>query len=144
MSFKLYAFVAVAAGGGAMFAMDRHDLHTNYVPAKARITQSKADCYVKSRGFRSKKQLIDKTTGKLAYMDCTFAPMIAVAKGFDEDDVKRRVTLTYVYVSPVDGSAQKGSYTSKSASRPFREGDELPIRAHKTEPSTSRVWFGDE
>lgn len=144
MSFKIYALGVVAVGGGAMFAMDRYDLHANYVPAKARIVASEEDCYVKSRGYRSKKSLVDKTTGELAYMDCAIAPYIARAKGFSEDDVKRRVKLSYVYVSPVDGSTQTGTWVSRNASRPLAEGDTLPIRAHKQEPATARVWFGDE
>jgi hypothetical protein len=119
--------IAVAVG------ISEGDKRLNYVQTDATVTSAKIDCYVKS----SKKELVEKTTNKRAYMDCDMAPYAAKEFGYSESDISKRTKLTFKFKSPVDGSQQKGDHTDEYSGN-YKVGQKIQIYAHKSEPAKSR------
>lgn len=142
MSMQIKIIAGVALLGGGFFAADRYDVHTNYTPGEATITDVSTVCRIEKRGRKSKSRIVDKETGEVATMDCAIAPDVAREFGYDEDDIRRDVTLKYRYESPVDGEYYRGTHEDRDARRTYEEGDTLPLRMHKEEPGKSRVFYG--
>ncbi len=135
---------AIGAGGallffGGLMLGDANNLKKNYTLVDARITSVEIDCYVKKR----KKKLVEKGTGKLAYMDCEIAPLAAERFGYDDNDIHRRATITYRYRSPVDNKRYKGTYTRESNIDGYRKGRIIRVHAHTSEPGKSRTTAGN-
>lgn len=127
---SLFAIGAVATISGVSFA----DREMNYAETPAVVTAAEVDCYVRAR----KRELIDKTTNELAYMDCDLAPIAAKMHGFSEADVSKRTKLKFRYVSVADGSKQVGEYEDKG--RTYKVGQKITVYSHKTEPQSVRVY----
>ena len=127
---SLFAIGAVATISGVSFA----DREMNYAETPAVVTAAEVDCYVRAR----KRELIDKTTNELAYMDCDLAPIAAKMHGFSEADVCKRTKLKFRYVSVADGSKQVGEYEDKG--RTYKVGQKITVYSHKTEPQSVRVY----
>lgn len=119
--------IAVAAG------VSQADKTMNYVETDAFVTSAKVDCYVKA----GKKELVEKKTNKLAYMDCDMAPYAAEEFGYDKSDIHQRTKLTYKFNSPVDGSSQKGDHVDNYSGK-YKVGQKIKIYAHKSEPGKTR------
>lgn len=127
-------------GGGAMYSQSS-DLEKNYQPTEAVITSASVDCFVKN----SDGQLENKTTGKLAYMDCDVAPLIAVNFDYDSSDIQQRVKAVYVFQSPVDGKEYEGEFTREGyeKAKALPVGKTVPVFASKTKPAESRTSSGN-
>jgi hypothetical protein len=65
---KLAVIGGIAIIAGVSFV----DRSVNYVPAKARITSAKVDCYVEGK----KGRVVHKDTNDTAYMACNLAPAL--------------------------------------------------------------------
>ena len=133
MGLKTYAGLGAFVAVGAV--VSQADKSMNYTPTSAVVTTSKIDCFVKD----SKSQIIDKETGKLAYMDCDLAPIAAMMHDHDASDIQQRVKFKYAYYSPIDGSRQSGSKTkTDSSAGDFVKGYQFTIHAHKEELGKTR------
>ena len=126
---QLFAVGAIAVGVGVSQA----DKAMNYTEVQATVTKSIVDCYVKN----GKDFIAKKGTDDMAYMDCEMAPYAAEEFGFKKDDIKKRSQYEFTYVSPVDGSKQKGADTNEYAE--VKYGQKIKVFAHKTEPGKSRM-----
>ncbi len=122
--------VGVVAVG---FGVSQADKTMNYVETDAFVTSAKVDCFVKA----GKKELVEKKTNRLAYMDCDMAPYAAKEFGYNEFDIHQRTTLAYKFKSPVDGSSQKGDHVD-NYSGSYKVGQKIKIYAHKSEPGKTR------
>jgi hypothetical protein len=123
----------VVMGIAAAVGISEGDKAVNYTQIDAVVTKSAVDCYVKD----GKKYLAEKATDKMAYMDCEIAPFAAKEFGYPESAVKKRSQYEFAYVSPVDGSKQKGKDTNEHAE--IKQGQKIKIYAHKEEPGKSRM-----
>lgn len=117
---------------GTLYGVSMADRTMNYIPTEATVVTADVDCYVKN----SSGQLVDKTTEKRAYMDCEFAPLAAEMHGYSKSDIHKRTKFTYSFVSPVDGSKQKGQHETEYAQ--YDVGQKFTIYAHKEEAGRSR------
>ena len=117
----------------AAVAVSQADKAINYTEVDAVVTKSVVDCYVKD----GKKYLESKATNKMAYMDCEMAPLAAAQFGYPKEAVHKRSQFEFTYVSPVDGSKQKGADTNEYAE--IKYGQKIKIFAHKKEPGKSRM-----
>lgn len=126
---QLFAIGAIAVGVGVSQA----DKSMNYIEVEATVTKSIVDCYIENSSGR----LVEKDSEKLAYMDCDQAPAAAAQFDYSKSDIKTRSQYEFTYVSPVDGSKQKGADTNKYAE--IKTGQKIKVFAHKTEPGKSRM-----
>ncbi len=133
MQLKMYGGIAVVAVIGA--AVSQVDKSMNYIETPAIVTSASVDCFVKD----SNSEVVEKATGKLAYMDCLMAPIAAEMHGHSARDVKQRVKFEYEYTSPVDGSRQSGERTmTNNVERYDAEGKTFMIYAHKSDVAKRR------
>ena len=135
MSLQLKLYGLVGAGLVGFYTISMTDRGMNYVETEARVIDSKVDCFVKA--YKSK--LIEKSTGKMAYMDCKLAPIAAEMHGYSKSDIRQRVQFTYEYVSPVDGSRQRDKHTAESNVERYGKGKTFTVYAHKEDPAKSRI-----
>lgn len=135
MSYKLMFYVGILGAGAVAVGVNQADLKMNYVETDATVTASKLECYIEN----SKSKIVEKDTGKKAYMDCKLAPLVAAAHDHDESDIHRIVRFEYRYLSPADGSSQKGKGSRTKAVDDYKIGRTVQIYAHKEEPGKSRV-----
>ncbi|MEM7429440.1 MAG: hypothetical protein AAF441_25465 [Pseudomonadota bacterium] len=140
----MFARSALIVGGIAAvvgFTMfdQASDLKKNYTRVDATITNASVECYVETR----KRRLKEKSTGNMAYMDCDIAPAAAKHFGFSESDIKRRVTVTYEYESPVDGNYYNGEFTRKSDIESYVDGARIKVFAHKEKPGKAKTPSGN-
>ena len=138
MSLKVKAVTAggVLVVGGGMMAQTGSDLATNYTPVSARITAVEVECSIED----SDSRLEDKTTGLLAKMPCTMAPLAARMHDFDEGDIEYHYDVTYRYFSPVDGKRYEGTFTrSRGAADLFERDGIVPVFAHNEKAGASRT-----
>ncbi len=126
---QLFVIGAIAVGVGVSQA----DKTMNYIEVEAVVTKSIVDCYVKSgNDFIAKKG-----TDDMAYMNCEMAPYAAEQFGFKKEAIQKRSQYEFAYVSPVDGSKQKGADNNEHAE--IKSGQKIKIYAHKKEPGKSRM-----
>lgn len=126
---QLFVVGAIAVGVGVSQA----DKAMNYTEVEAVVTKSIVDCYVKD----GDNFLAQKSTDKMAYMDCELAPLAAEQFNYKKSAIHKRSQYEFAYVSPVDGSKQKGADTNDYAE--IKVGQKIKIYAHKTEPGKSRM-----
>jgi hypothetical protein len=108
------------------------DKTMNYIQVEAVVTKADVDCFIKA----GNESVVEKKNNSLAYMDCEMAPYAAKEYGFKETDISKRTKLAFSYVSPVDGSKQKGTHTQEHAE--YKVGQKIKIYAHKEEPGKNR------
>lgn len=120
---------------GLGVAVDLADRSANYEQTDARLVSVKVDCYVEG----GRKQVVEKSSGDMAYMDCNVAPYAAKQFGHTKGDIKRRAILRYVYRSPVDGTKQSGVFTHMNAPK-YSLGQHVTIYAHTSAPEKSRFF----
>jgi hypothetical protein len=129
-----YGKVAVVGAIGVYAAVSYADRGMNYVETEAVVTAAAIDCFVKN----GKRELVQKDTSKLAYMECDMATVAAPMHGFKESDIHKRTKLTFKYLSAADGSKQTGEHTKEYGS--YKVGQKIKIYSHKSEPETMR-WL---
>ena len=129
------AGMGIVAGGIGLFAVvDQTDKAMNYTEVEGTITELVVDCYLENDDHK----LVDKETDKMAYMDCEMAPFAAARFGYEEKDIKRRASVTYAYVSPVDQQTHTGDYSTKHYHQNYEEDMPVTVFAHKKDPAKSR------
>jgi hypothetical protein len=132
---KLKMYGAMMVVGAVAVGVSEADKTMNYVEADAVVKTATVECYIES----GKRFVAEKATNRMAYMDCDMAPFAAKEFDHEESAIKERVTFTYRYKSPVDGSMQTGEYEAKNAGIKYRSGTKFKVLAHKTELGKSRV-----
>ncbi len=135
MSNQLVVIGLVAVGVGVAYGFSMADRSMNYTEVQGKITSSTVDCFIKN----SKGKLVEKTSNKMAYMDCKLAPVAAEQFGYSKADVHKRVKFTYSYKSPVDGTMQTGKGERTSSAEAYRMNASIPVYAHNETPSKSRL-----
>ena len=117
---------------GTLYGVSMADRSINYIETDAIVTKAEVDCFVKS----GRSHIESKATKKMAYMDCEMAPLAAAEFGYKNSDIGKRTKFSYTYLSPVDGSHQKGEHESQNTQ--YKTGQKFKIYAHKENPGESR------
>ena len=134
MSLKIYGMIAL--GVGAFVAVDAADTSANYESVQARIIKVETDCYIEA----GRTRIVRNGSRDLSYMDCKYAPMVALQHDMKKSDVKRRAKMKFSYRSPVDDSRQIGTYTAKNVKKhEYRNGAKMTVYAHVAKPSKYKV-----
>ena len=135
MSIRAIVALTLAAGGAGAYGVGELDKSMNYVETDAYVSQIEVDCFIKD----GNSKVVEKNSGRLAYMDCKMAPLVAPIHDHDASDIQYRYQLEYTYKSPVDGSRHKKEHTVTSHSQDkYRKDQDIKIFAHKDEPAKSR------
>jgi hypothetical protein len=129
-----FAFVGVVGVGVTI------DRGMNYTKTEGVISATETDCYVKA----NRREIVDKTTNKRAYMPCEEAPLAAEAFGYSASDVRYRTKISFDYVSPVDSKTYTGHYNADNATSAdsYKIGERYKVLAHKNKPSKSQWGYG--
>ncbi len=125
---KLAVVGLIAAG----FGVSQADKSMNYVQVDAVVTKAEVDCFIKS----GNESVVEKTSDKLAYMDCEIAPFAAAKYGFKDKDISKRTKLAFNYTSPVDGSKHNGEHVADYIE--YKVGQKIKVYAHKEDPTKMR------
>ncbi len=131
---QLRLFAVLSAGLLGMYGVSAADSAFNYVDTPATVVESSVACFI----VRDGRKHVDRTTGKLAIMDCERAPLLALQLGYQPSDVRQLVRFTYQYVSPADASLQLFDGHADAGVERFVPGATLVITAHTSEPATHR------
>lgn len=125
----VFGVLGVLAISGAMYAHDS----VVYAPVEATVVWSKTTCYLVAREEDGKPRR-DGYSNRIRGLSC---------EGWDHNyHIRRKYRRRYLvqyefkYISPVDGSAQSGSYERDRRSNEvkYADGDKVTILAHKTMP----------
>jgi hypothetical protein len=131
---KVYAGMIVA--GTVAYGASEADKKMHYVETDAVVKSAKIECYIE----HGKKFLAEKSTDKMAYMDCDIAPEIATHFAYDKSDIHHRNTMTYSFKSPVDGKTYVDNYeTTNEPLASLSSGKHFKMYAHKSEAGKSRI-----
>jgi len=139
LKIKLYVFGGFLTIVAVAFVYNSYDLKANYSPVEGTIISVATDCYVKS----GRKKIVDKQTNKISYMNCRYAPMAAQQFGFKENDIRKRATVKYSYISPIDGNYYEGEFTRTGKVEAYVKGRKLSVFAHNEKPENSRTASGN-
>lgn len=129
------AIVAVGIGGFAIY--DHYDKSANYQRVDARINSVSEQCYLE----KVERGVITKTTWTSDLTRCEVAELLRKEhpkwQGYD---LKHKIEVRVVYVSPVDGASHQSSLQMSSFpnGKPLRAGDLFPVLASKTKPDKTR------
>lgn len=131
-----FAIVAVGLAGFAIY--DQFDKKLNYQRVEARIAAINEQCYLE----KVERGAVTKTTSTSDLVRCELAELLR--KGHPKwqgYDVKRKIEVRLVYVSPVDGATHSSSLqmTAFPDGKPLRAGDVFPVLTSKTHPDKTRM-----
>ncbi|WFU36580.1 hypothetical protein QA635_20020 [Bradyrhizobium brasilense] len=135
MRFATIAIVVVGVAGVLIY--DRHDKSANYQRVDARISGVSEQCYLE----KVERGVITKTTSTSDLTRCEIAELLRKEhpkwQGYD---VKHKIEVKVVYVSPVDGATHQSSLQMSyfPNGKPLRAGDVFPVLASKTKADKTR------
>ncbi|MCP1969328.1 hypothetical protein [Bradyrhizobium elkanii] len=135
MRFAAIAIVVVGVAGVLIY--DRHDKSTNYQRVDARISGVSEQCYLE----KVERGVITKTTWTSDLTRCEIAELLRKEhpkwQGYD---LKHKIEVKVVYVSPVDGATHQSSLQMSyfPNGKPLRAGDVFPVLASKTKADKTR------
>ena len=132
-----WAVVIVAVGAFGIAIYDQYDKGANYQRVDARISSVNDQCYLE----KVERGVITKTTWTSDLTRCEIAELLRKEhpkwQGYD---LKHKIEVKVVYVSPVDGATHQSSLQMSyfPNGKPLRAGDVLPVLASKTKAETTR------
>ena len=133
MSFRLMTVGVMVVGGATIWAVDSIDTAMNYSDGKASISSVTTDCFIKG----SHRELDEKKSNLLAYMDCSKASFAAAQFGFSPSDIHQRSKVELRYVSPVDNSSQVAEFTANDPTPgKYKPGADMDIKLHTSDPKS--------
>ncbi|WLA78504.1 hypothetical protein [Bradyrhizobium elkanii] len=135
MRFAAIAIVVVGVAGVLIY--DRQDKSANYQRVDARISGVSEQCYLE----KVERGVITKTTSTSDLTRCEIAELLRKEhpkwQGYD---VKHKIEVKVVYVSPVDGATHQSSLQMSyfPNGKPLRAGDVFPVLASKNKADKTR------
>ncbi|MCP1851561.1 MULTISPECIES: hypothetical protein [unclassified Bradyrhizobium] len=130
-------FAAIAIVVVGVLIYDRHDKSANYQRVDARISGVSEQCYLE----KVERGVITKTTSTSDLTRFEIAELLRKEhpkwQGYD---VKHKIEVKVVYVSPVDGATHQSSLQMFyfPNGKPLRAGDVFPVLASKTKADKTR------
>ena len=134
---RLAAFALIAVGAAGIAIYDQYDKGANYQRVDARISAVNEQCYLE----KVERGVITKTTWTSDLTRCGVAELLRKEhpkwQGYD---LRHKIEVRVVYVSPVDGVSHQSSLQMSSFpnGKPLRAGDLFPVLASKTKPDKTR------
>ncbi|MCC8957376.1 MULTISPECIES: hypothetical protein [Bradyrhizobium] len=136
MRFGAIAIIVVGAAGIAIY--DQYDKSANYQRVDARISGVSEQCYLE----KVERGVITKTTWTSDLTRCEIAELLRKEhpkwQGYD---LKHKIEVKVVYVSPVDGATHQSSLQMSyfPNGKPLRAGDVFPVLASKSKAEKTRT-----
>ena len=134
---RLAAFALIAVGAAGIAIDDQYDKGANYQRVDARISAVNEQCYLE----KVERGVITKTTWTSDLTRSEVAELLRKEhpkwQGYD---LKHKIEVRVVYVSPVDGVSHQSSLQMSyfPNGKPLRAGDVFPVLASKTKAETTR------
>ncbi|MGF6309783.1 hypothetical protein ABIB82_004220 [Bradyrhizobium sp. i1.8.4] len=136
MRFGAIAVIAVGAAGIAIY--DQYDKSANFQRVDARISGVSEQCYLE----KVERGVITKTTFTSDLTRCEIAELLRKEhpkwQGYD---VKHKIEVKVVYVSPVDNVTHTSSLQMSAFpnGKLLRAGDVFPVLASKSKAERTRT-----
>jgi hypothetical protein len=135
---RLAAIAVIAVGAAGIAIYDQYDKSANFQRVDARISGVSEQCYLE----KVERGVITKTTSTSDLTRCEIAELLRKEhpkwQGYD---VKHKIEVRVVYVSPVDGVTHQSSLQMSAFpnGKPLRAGDQFPVLASKTKAEKTRT-----
>ncbi|TWC05184.1 hypothetical protein FBZ93_103196 [Bradyrhizobium macuxiense] len=135
---RLAAIAIVVVGAAGIAIYDQYDKGANYQRVEARISGVSDQCYLE----KVERNVITKTTWTSDLTRCEVAELLRKEhpkwQGYD---LKHKIEVRVVYVSPVDGVSHQSSLQMSyfPNGKPLRAGDIFPVLASKTKADKTRM-----
>ena len=135
---RLAAVAIVVVGILGIVAYDQYDKKTNFLRVDARIAAINEQCFLE----KVERGVMTKTTSTSDMVRCEVAEMLKREhpkwQGYD---VKHKIEVRVVYVSPVDNATHTSSLQMSAFpnGKPLRPGEVFPVLASKSKPDKTRM-----
>ena len=135
---RLAAIAIVAVGLAGFAAYDQYDKRANYQRVEARIAAINEQCYLE----KVERGAVTKTTSTSGLVRCGLAELLKREhpkwQGYD---VKHKIELRLVYVSPVDGATHTSSLEMAAFpnGKPLRAGEVFLVLASRSKADKTRM-----
>lgn len=133
------AAIAIVAVGIAGFAVyDQYDKKANFQRVEARIAAINEQCYLQ----KVERGVVSKTTSTSDLVRCEIAELLRRDhpkwQGYD---VKHKIEVRIVYVSPVDGATHTSNLQMSAFpnGKPLRPGEVFLVLASKSKADKTRM-----
>lgn len=136
MRFLVVAIVTIGIAGA--FAQDQYDKRASFQRVDARVSAINEQCYME----KVERGALKKTTSTSDLVRCEVAErMTREHPKWQGYNVKQKIEVRVVYVSPADGATHTSSLQMSAFpnGKPLRAGDVLQILASKTKADKTRL-----
>lgn len=135
---RLAGLAIILAGAVGVVAYDQYDKSTNYKRVDARVSGVNDQCYLE----KVERGILTKTKWTSDMVRCDVAEVLRKENPkWQGYDVRHKIEVRVVYVSPVDGGTHQSVLRMSSfpCGQPLHAGDLLPVLASKTKVDRTRL-----
>lgn len=135
---RVAGLAIILAGAIGIVAYDQYDKTTNYKRVDARVSGVNDQCYLE----KVERGIFSKTKWTSGIVRCDDAELLRRENPkWQGYNVRHKIELRVVYVSPVDGVTHQSVLRMSSfpCGQPLHAGDLLPVLASRTKVDRTRL-----